>query len=342
MDQFDDAVTDTPTGTADSTPASRPALPDPNTDDAWKSDEDRQPVEAKAETDAPAPPAKLEGRERNPDGTLKPKSAKPRDNPFERVKQATGEAAAARAEAEAAKREAAEWRAKAEAREAERAKAEPVKAEPAAEPSDDMPSIDDVGSTYKDWNAYQRALAEWQTAQIEQKWQAREAKAAEARELESWQRKAADAHEAVPNWTALSEAADNAVIAAGFRLPDGRAQWPTNLFKAVMGSDRMADLVQFLGSHPEECTQWAQDCASTPPPAATVVRRLLERQLSSAAAGPDSARSARPSTAKPPVNRVGSSASATPLDPDDMDFGPEYIQAENARERKRREARRAW
>jgi len=337
----------------DVTPA---ALPDPNTDDAWQSDGDGKAGQALPDNDQPpvaaepavaasgpvepeeAPASKLADRERNPDGTLKPKG-KRRDDPYVAVKEATGKAAKYREEAEQARREAAEWRAKAEAKEAAKA----AETQPAQPVNDGFPSVDEVGTKYPDWDSYERAKAKWHADQDEKRWQARQDAIAEQREQERATQRIAEASQTVPNWTELVNAADQSIVAAGFRREDGQANWPKNFLTAVTGSDKCAEIVQFLGSHPEECTQWAKDCAVANPPAATVVRRLLERQVSmSAAALPDSARVGRPSTAKPPVNRVGSSATATPLDPDDLPFGPEYIKAENDRERKAREGRRAW
>lgn len=111
--------------------------------------------------------------------------------------------------------------------------------------------------------------------------------------------------------------------------------------QAIRDSKNRLDILRYLGTHPEECIQLAQESARTSLDAASVVRRHLETLVTaSAVAKPDSASVVRPSTAKPPVNRVGGTASATPVDPEDLEFGPEYIRAENARERKRQEAAR--
>ena len=49
--------------------------------------------------------------------------------------------------------------------------------------------------------------------------------------------------------------------------------------EAIAESPQAADLVYFLATHPEECTQLAEESQQTPVAAATVMRRLLESRL---------------------------------------------------------------
>jgi len=79
---------------------------------------------------------------------------------------------------------------------------------------------------------------------------------------------------------------------------------------AIAESPKAADLVYYLATHPEECIQLAEESQGTPVAAAPVMRRLLESQLSSRAAPRNGTGPAAPpklSTAKPPVQPVGSS-----------------------------------
>jgi hypothetical protein len=80
--------------------------------------------------------------------------------------------------------------------------------------------------------------------------------------------------------------------------------------EAIADSPKAADLVYFLATHPEECTQLALESETTPVAAATVMRRYLESQVGSRAVSPSgNGAAARPaaSTAKPPIQPVGSS-----------------------------------
>jgi hypothetical protein len=80
--------------------------------------------------------------------------------------------------------------------------------------------------------------------------------------------------------------------------------------EAIADSPKAADLVYYLATHPEECTQLALESETTPTAAAAVMRRLLESQLAPRAGssnGTGAAARAPASTAKPPIQPVGSS-----------------------------------
>jgi len=80
--------------------------------------------------------------------------------------------------------------------------------------------------------------------------------------------------------------------------------------EAIADSPKAADLVYYLATHPEECTQLALESETTPSAAAPVMRRLLESHLAPRAVSPSgngAAARAAASTAKPPIQPVGSS-----------------------------------
>jgi hypothetical protein len=80
--------------------------------------------------------------------------------------------------------------------------------------------------------------------------------------------------------------------------------------EAIADSSHAADLVYYLATHPEECTQLALESEQTPTAAASVMRRLLESHLAPRAGSPNgtgAAAKAAVSTAKPPIQPVGSS-----------------------------------
>ena len=336
MSAFDDDPIPATTP-ADGTTTAASALPDPNTDDAWTSTGDT-PDPAVVEA------SKLEGRERNANGTLKPKSGNPRRNPQARVEDATAEAARYRTEAETARREAAEARAELERERAAKV-TKPTEARAEAKAPDytrAKPTEAQVGEKYQTYADFIEDLDDWKYEQRQHQDQQRRADTRAHEVLTTARQRAQEAATQYPDWNEVRAAGDQAMIAAGFVNPDGTAQFPPAMWQGLLHSDKLGEITHYLGSHPEECVQLARDTARLDATAATVVQRLLERLVSSGAvARPDSARSARPSNAKAPINRVSGTASATPIDPDDLDFGPEYIAAENARERKARELRRA-
>jgi hypothetical protein len=103
---------------------------------------------------------------------------------------------------------------------------------------------------------------------------------------------------------------------------------------AIADSPRAADLVYFLATHPEECTQLAEESQATPVAAATVMRRLLESQLAPRAApshGSGPAARATVSTAKPPVTPVGSSPVVSDEPPGDAASAAEHARYWNRR-----------
>jgi hypothetical protein len=116
----------------------------------------------------------------------------------------------------------------------------------------------------------------------------------------------------------------------------------TPVMRAAMDdSPRTADLVYYLASHPEECTQLAEESLTTPVDAAPVMRRLLESMLGSSGREP-APRAVSPkgtgaaarvvtSSAKPPVTPVGSSPVMSDEPPGDTASAAEHARYWNRR-----------
>jgi hypothetical protein len=104
--------------------------------------------------------------------------------------------------------------------------------------------------------------------------------------------------------------------------------------EAITESPRAADLVYFLATHPEECTQLAEESRETPVAAAVVMRRFLESRLAPRAAasnGAGTAARAAVSTAKPPVTPVGSSPVVSDEPPGESASAAEHARYWNRR-----------
>lgn len=266
------------------------------------------------------------------------KGAKPRDDAFARMKQATDKLAESNRLREAAEARVREL-------EARQAPTQPN------DINDRKPAAPAASVKFPTFDAYLGAHPEaswddWNDAKIEyvaeQKLTARERQQA-ARQQAAEIDRVSQAHGArmaaiatkYPDYATVRDAADQALAAAGIR------QLPEALIRAVVTSDQSDDLVYFLGTHPEDAIQLARDSAEAPASVAPVLRRYLESQLRASAASPSGSASAPVrSTAKPPVNPVGGSASAVPVPLDDLEFGPDYVRKQNQRDRE--QGRRTW
>jgi hypothetical protein len=262
------------------------------------------------------------------------KGAKPRDDAFARMKQATDKLAESNRLREAAEARVREL----EARQA------PVSLEtkaPIAQPGQKFPTFDAYLTDHPDasWD-------DWNDAKIdyvaEAKLTARDRAQQQAVQQQEITR-VSQAHGArmaaiatkYPDYATVRDAADVALAAAGIR------QLPEALVRAIVSSDRSDDLVYFLGTHLEETIQLARESAESPATAAPILRRYLESQVrASAASSPGSASSPVRSTAKPPVNPVGGHASAVPVPLDDLEFGADYVRKANQRDRE--QGTRTW
>lgn len=300
-----------------------PALPSSPTDDLWTADSERSP------TPEPLPDPEPDPAPETPLVAAAPETAapavdekgkkpgKPRNDPIARMQQATAKEAAAKEEARLAREEATALKARLDALEQRTLQPEPPRQAPSAK----FPTFDEWQTTHPDdtWEDYQDARVEW-------KLEARDAARAAQQQVTQYREQLESA-----------KATDPTLVQA---LKNDPPVSPV-MEQAILSSKQSIDIVRYLGTHPEICAQLALESRYTSGDAVPVMRRYLEAQVTAGAvARPDSAPAVRPSTANPPINRVGGTASATPVDPDDLDFGPEYIRQENAREKKRQEASR--
>ncbi len=286
------------------------------------------PAKAEASADATGATPTDDTPARDETGKFKGKgTGKPRTDPIARMQAATQKEADAKREAAEARQEAARLRTELDA--LKRPAAAPTNgqsAQPTAQPGKfAFPKFDQWLAQHpdQDWEAYQESREE-----ARDQW--RDHQHVVQTKLERHAQRLAEAPKKYADW--------DAVYTANGNLPTT----PT-MAQAILDSDRSDDLVYWLVTHPESCTQLAEESRFSDPAAAAVwMRKYLEAQVTAAAVSPspDSAPSVRPSAAKPPINRVGGTASLTPASPDDLEFGPEYIRRENERERKSREAGR--
>lgn len=302
--------------------------------DPWTSETDRQPAQADASATTEATVVEPTQAERDERGQFKPKKeGNPRHDLNARLGQKAEEARKEKERADRLEQELQALRNQAPAR-VEAPKTETPKA------AEKFPAFDAWIEQHPDatYDDYIDARAE---AKAQAVLTSREREAAERREAESFQqaqsafrRRNADAAAQRPDWGQTVSGLAQRFQAAGYQ------EFPPALDRAIVTSEKSADILYYLGTHPDVALQLAQDVATTGPEAASIVRRYLEAQITAPAAAADSAPRVRPSAAHAPINRVGGTANATPVDPDDLDFGPEYIRAENLRERKAREAGR--
>ncbi len=307
--------------------------------DLWTSDSERgattsdplpsgatdTPLETAAEPETP--PAELpnttEAAERDESGKFKAKGkGKPRDDPRARVEAATAKEAAAKEEARLAREETARYKAELEAAR------QPRQAAPVPTPSGPVQSFEQWSAQHPE-SSYEDYIDYRAEQRIEQRLTQRDSQQQQQSMIAAHRARITEAQAKYPDYQQRLDAVASVPTSAALDL-------------AVMSSPHSGDLVYWLATHPEQCTQLAAESRQDDPVvAARWMQKYLEAQLSpGAVAAPDSARGVRPSAAKPPVNRVGGTATSTPVDPEDLDFGPEYIRAENAREKKRQEAGR--
>lgn len=313
------------------------ALPSTPSDELWTSDSQRADTASTTELAPDEPPAaepavietpavEQTAAERDETGKFKPRSGKPRNDPQARVQQATAKEAAAKEDARLAREETAALKARLDAIEAERRTADDRRAEPRV--TDDRREAGPKFPTFDTWSAqhpeadyddYIDARADFRFEQRDQTRSHQQAIQAFHREIDA-------------------AIARDPVMAAAVKNPPPAS---AVMNAAILQSPKRIDIVRYLSTHPEDCAQLARESQDHPLDAAPLMRRYLESQVTAGAvARPDSAPAVQPSTANPPINRVGGTASATPIDPEDLDFGPDYIRQENAREKKRQELSR--
>jgi hypothetical protein len=234
---------------------------------------------------APEPPA------RRRDDTL------PRHDPVARMKQAIAQKA--QAEQRAAALEAELQR----LRQPPLSVTSPVTPPPQnghAQPHPGEPQFEQFADAPDPYTAYVQAWTRWdhatQLAQTRAQWDAEQAAKTQAKEFEA---RLSEGRKQYADYDQVLTEADTLGL-----------QVSAVMQLAIAQSPKAADLVYFLATHPEECTQLAEESQATPVDAAPVMRRLLESQLGARAAPSNGTGPAAPpkiSTAKPPVQPVGSS-----------------------------------
>lgn len=220
----------------------------------------------------------------------------PRHDPMARMKQALAQKAEAERRAQALEAELTRLRTPAMTSPVTPAPVQPTNGHPAQ----GEPQFEQFANEADPYTAYMQAWARWDRAQgiaeARQAWDSELSAKERAKEFTSRLQ------------TGKKEYADfDQVLTEADTLG---LQVSAVMQEAIAASPHAADLVYFLATHPEECTQLAEESQYTPVAAATVMRRLLESHLAPRAAprnGSGPAARAPVSTAKPPVTPVGSS-----------------------------------
>lgn len=267
------------------------------------------------------------------------KKAKPRDNPQARFSQLTQQRDQIAAERDAERARAAQLEARLKELEAQRA-APPKDAKETPAPKAGKPTEDEIGTTYANYGEYLEALTDWKLEQkasgqkdapsIEQLVQ----QEIDRREVMRRVQEVGAAHAARVDTFRADHADYDAVVEAGnAALNEARTGFGPAMNAALIESPHGPALIYWLGSHPTELIQLANQTAHLDAAAAPLVRELLETRAG-AGARSGSAPSAQAS-AKPPIRPVGASPVTAPPD-DDPDGEPfdSYFKRANARDRK--------
>jgi hypothetical protein len=297
-------------------------------------------AEGVASSPADAPSPEEPPRDDKGQFVAKKGKGKPRSDPQARVEQATAKEAAAKADAQKARDEAEQLRARLSTLERQSRDGHSdyrPSVQPTPAPTT-FPAFDKwlEAHPHQDWDTYNDEKIAFRAEQIArqqvEQWAQQQSLQTQ---VQRHQQRVAEGAAKFPDYQEVIDRA-NPVVFAGLTAR-GLNQFPAILEAAVVQSERPADIIRDLALHPEDAIQLAVEVKDYPVSAAPMLRRLLEARLTATAAArpSDSAPVAQPSAAKPPINRVGGSASATPVDPEDLDFGPDYIRLENERERKR-------
>lgn len=285
-----------------------------------------EPAETKVEpeTEKPTNESVKTDAERNPDGTFK---AKPKKGSLDRLiwerEEAERKAKAAEERAAAAERRAQELEARREA------------AKPAETPKAEAKTDPAVGkftfAAYDEWTekhpdrTYEDYIAARVRAEIKFEHEQEERTKTQETERAEFERvrtahvaRIAAFQQTHPDLEEKGRALEPHLVAAGF----AGDKFPLTLTKAIMTSDKSADILYDLASHPEACIQLAREAAELPLTAAPVMRRVLESRLTAAPSGP--AVTPKPVTPakEPPIKPVAGSSLPSDDEPpgDDADF----------------------
>jgi len=317
-----------------------PAAPEPSAPAAPQGDGDGTPLDAgtpppvrdpkgrfakteaqttAAETPVPETPAAAEPPARRRDDTL------PRHDPVARMKVALAQKAEAERRAASLEAEVARLR---------QPGVTGLVTPPAIQPPTNghaapgEPQFEQFADAPDPYTAYVQAWTRWdhaqQLAQTRAQWDAEQAAKAQAKDFEA---RLAEGRKQYPDYDQVLTEADTLGL-----------QVSAVMQLAIAQSPKAADLVYFLATHPEECTQLASESQATPVDAAPVMRRLLESHLAPRAApaasngtGSGPAARAPVSTAKPPVQPVGSSPVVGDEPPGDTASAAEHARYWNRR-----------
>ena len=279
---------------------------------------------APADPDPQAPP--------EPVAAPKPKVAKPRDDTQARISQEVNRR-------KAVEREKDDLAARVRALEASQAPPQaPVQPAPVAAGEkftfpayaawiDAHPDLATDPDNYDAWqDAKLEAHADWREAK-------RDAKTRETAVQQTFEQQRTEhvnreraAVTAYPDYFDVRDAGDAALKAEGVALS------PV-LLQAIVASPHSADVVYWLGSHPDDLVQLARDASGLDVAAAPIVQKLLDA-LVGAGARPGAAPPLPSSNAKAPIKPVGTSLVTAPAaDPDDEPF-ERYFHRANASDRK--------
>ena len=281
---------------------------------------------AAAEPPADAAPVAVPGAEpaapaRRRDDTL------PRHNPIARLNQALAQKAEADRRAAALEAELARYR---QPPGSPQVATPPVTSPvtppipPALPSGPPEPQFEQFADAPDPYTAYLQAWTRWDRAQgIAQALAEREAAQAAQARGQTFEARLADGRKDHPDFDQVLTQADTLGL-----------QVSAVMREAITDSPHAADLVYYLATHPEECTQLAEESLTTPVAAATVMRRLLESHLAPRAApsnGSGPAARAPVSTAKPPVTPVGSSPVVSDEPPGESASAAEHARYWNRR-----------
>lgn len=218
--------------------------------------------------------------------------------------------------------------------ETERLRQTPAKS--AASAANGKPSPADIGTKYADYETYVEALADWVADQkmttARQQWeQQQQVQSARTQQEQAFQRlteRNVKAKEKYPNWEQVRDAGTAALVNAG--VPEV----PPVMVHAFLQSDLSGDILYYLGTHPDEFVRLTLANLRTPVEAAPLMREHLERLVAFSNSGP--ARTPISSSAKPPIQPLGSAPVTPSVNPDDLPFGREYLRLVEAETRGRR------
>lgn len=276
------------------TPDELPTAPAPPVRDPQGRFAKTEPATAPAETPAaPEPAADTEPAARRREDL-------PRNNPIARLNQALAQKAEADRRAAALEAELARYR-------------QPPPVPPPPDPPAGAnghraptaePQFEAFAGEADPYTAYLQAWTRWDRAQgIAQARAEWDAQQATQQKAQAFQARLAEGKVAHPDFDNVLQSADTLGL-----------QVSAVMQEAIADSPHAADLVYYLATHPEECTQLAEESVATPVAAATVMRRLLETRLEAGSAprvaasnGPGPTARVAVSTAKPPVTPVGNS-----------------------------------